>query len=191
MTRKLLLLNFIGFVISISIYLFEIYFSDSIVSIQSILPSEFYPFLEKGIEYLNFGITILTFAILVLIGVELVNRISNDSAQNYFRSVWRTHTLRRFLIQSERKELSEGNQKSTSINPILQNFNRSVQKEVVDIRRDKISVLLYVPNSGQAQKILYDMEAQIIKEVSSYNLDYYFSKPYRVKNRIWIIGTRR
>ena len=62
---------------------------------------------------------------------------------------------------------------------------------MIDISKENIILYLKVPHTQQAQKLLKEMEAQIKEEVASRNPDYYFSAPNRVKNKMWLIGTKR
>ncbi len=132
----------------------------------------------------------LIFVVLLLF-VELFLRLRKDSILNYFKSVFQTFKLRNFLAQSERSEKTVENQNVTSYNPIFKDFNKAVHKCVIDVRNERMIVFIKVPHTQQAQKLLKDMEAQIKEEISSRNLDYYFSAPHRVKNKMWLIGTKR
>lgn len=101
--------------------------------------------------------------------------------------------MRSFLAQSERSEIvttvEQG--KVTHYNPIIQTFNKAVCKAVVDIRNDKTVLLIQVPTTLQATKILKEMETLISEEVSNRNPDYYFSQPERNGKWLYFVGTKR
>ena len=142
----------------------------------------------------TFGV-ILSCVLLLLLVLsivwEIVLRIISDSLLNYFKSIVKTFSLRRFLTQSERIEKKSDSQAQDSVNPVLKDFNKAAQKAVVDIRDNQTIVFNKIPRSQQAQKILKELESQLKEEISSRNRDYYFSSPNRVKNQLWFTGTKR
>lgn len=142
----------------------------------------------------TFGV-ILSCVLLLLLVLsivwEIVLRIISDSLLNYFKSIVKTFSLRRFLTQSERIEKKSDSQAQDSVNPVLKDFNKAAQKAVVDIRDNQTIVFIKIPRSQQAQKILKELESQLKEEISSRNRDYYFSSPNRVKNQLWFTGTKR
>lgn len=146
--------------------------------------------LEYYIQLLSFCL-ILVPALLVII--ELVQRFLKDSLWNYFKSIYRTSRMRQFLKQDEQYEPINTieNQFVTRINPILKDFNHSVLGCTVDVRKETVTVLLRVPRTQQAQKLLRDMEDHIKEEISSRNPNYYFSSPNREGNKLWFKATRR
>ena len=101
--------------------------------------------------------------------------------------------MRQFLKQDEHSEPVNTieNQTITRINPILKNFNQSVSRCTVDVRKESVIVLLAIPRTQQAQKLLKEMENDIKEEISSRNSSYYFSSPHRKGNKLWFIGTKR
>ncbi len=130
--------------------------------------------------------------LLVLLAVwEIVSRIISDSPPNFFKSIVKTFSLRRFLTQSERIEKKSDSQAQDSVNPVLKDFNKAAHKAVVDIRNNQTIVFIKIPRSQQAQKILKELESQLKEEISSRNPDYYFSSPNRVKNQLWFTGNKR
>lgn len=138
--------------------------------------------------------TILVLIAVSLIIVELTQRIISDSILNYFKSVYQTIRLRQFLRQDDKSEsaITFDNQITiTKFNPILKNFNQTVEKATVDIRKSTVVVFLKYPRTQQAQKLLRDMEAHIKEEISSRNPNYYFSSPNREGNKLWFKATRR
>ena len=140
-------------------------------------------------------ISIILFLVAVsLLIIELSQRIINDSILNYFKSVYQTIRLRQFLRQDEKSEsaITIDNQTTiTKFNPILKNFNQTLGKATVDVRKNSVSVFLKYPRTQQAQKLLRDMEAHIKEEISSRNPNYYFSSPNREGNKLWFKATRR
>lgn len=128
-----------------------------------------------------------------LILIELVQRLSKDSFWNYFKSIYQTSRMRQFLKQDEHSEPVNTieNQTITRINPILKNFNQSVSGCTVDVRKESVTVLLAIPRTQQAQKLLKEMEDDIKEEISSRNPSYYFSSPHRKGNKLWFTGTKR
>ncbi|MCB5158925.1 hypothetical protein LGW77_02525 [Streptococcus mutans] len=126
--------------------------------------------------------------------IEFTQRMISDSILNYFKSVYQTIRLRQFLRQDEKSEsaITIDNQTTlTKFNPILKNFNQTVGKATVDVRKDSVVVFLKYPRTQQAQKLLRDMEAHIKEEISSRNPNYYFSSPNREGNKLWFKATRR
>ena len=118
----------------------------------------------------------------------------NDSILNYVKSVYQTIRLRQFLKQDEKSEstITIDNQTTiTKFNTILKNFNQTVGKTTVDVRKSSVSVFLKYPRTQQAQKLLRGMEAHIKEEISSRNPNYYFSSPNREGNKLWFKATRR
>ena len=137
--------------------------------------------------------TILVLVAVSLIIVELTQRMINDSILNYFKSVYQTIRLRQFLRQDDKSEsaITINQTTITKFNPILKNFNQTVGKATVDVRKSTVVVFLKYPRTQQAQKLLRDMEAHIKEEISSRNPNYYFSSPNREGNKLWFKATRR
>lgn len=124
---------------------------------------------------------------------EGLHRIIKDSLWNYLTSIYQTLRLRQFLRQDNQSEplLTADTQTVTHTNPILKVFNQSVSKCVVDIRKETVTVLLRLPRTQQAQKVLKAMEEDIKEEIANRYPHYYFSAPNREGNQLWFIGTRR
>lgn len=138
--------------------------------------------------------TILVLFAVSLIIVELTQRMISDSILNYFKSVYQTIRLRQFLRQDDKSEsaiMIDNQTTITKFNPILKNFNQTVGKATVDVRKSNVVVFLKYPRTQQAQKLLRDMEAHIKEEISSRNPNYYFSSPNRDGNKLWFKATRR
>ncbi|WP_438478344.1 hypothetical protein [Streptococcus pluranimalium] len=138
--------------------------------------------------------SILLSVAISLIIIELTQRMISDSILNYFKSIHQTIRLRQFLRQDEKSEsaVTVDNQITiTKFNPILKNFNQTVDKATVDVRKGSVVVFLKYPRTQQAQKLLREMEEHIKEEISSHNPNYYFSSPNREGNKFWFKATRR
>ena len=124
-----------------------------------------------------------------LFGYEIKIRQREDRISNLFKSIIQTFSLRLFLIQREHSESvstsEQGNVKR--YNPV----NKAIQKVVVDIREESTTLIIPVPKSQQAIRILKDLETIISEEISSRNPDYYFSRAERKGMDFYFIGTRR
>lgn len=168
-------------------------FAQKIGTLNKIAPLIKIPIYFEKFHEITWIVSLVLFLFLtVLTTIEIVTRIAQDSMFNYWRSIFSTFKLRRFCIQSERIEkTTTDTQNKPSINPIYQDFNKAIRKSAIDISNNQVLVYIKVPRSQQAQKILKDMEQLLKEEISSQNLDYYFSKPERIKNGLWFIGTKR
>ena len=144
-------------------------------------------FISSSVSFLS----LLLF--LGLVGYEIKIRHREDRISNLFKSITQTFSLRLFLIQREHTESvstsEQGNIKR--YNPVNKQFNKAIQKAVVDIREGSASLIIPVPKSQQAIRILKDLETIISEEISSRNPDYYFSRPERMGMYFYFIGTRR
>ncbi|KXT87114.1 hypothetical protein SPADD19_01356 [Streptococcus parasanguinis] len=144
-------------------------------------------FISSSVSFLS----LLLF--LGLVGYEIKIRHREDRISNLFKSITQTFSLRLFLIQREHTESvstsEQGNVKR--YNPVNKQFNKAIQKAVVDIREGSASLIIPVPKSQQAIRILKDLETIISEEISSRNPDYYFSRPERKGMAFYFIGTRR
>lgn len=133
------------------------------------------------------------FLFLALTYCEVFLRLKEDNPTNLWKSIYQTFTMRIFLKQSEHSETVTTIEqvKVTRYNPINKYFNRAVRKAIVDIRENKIMLLIRIPKTQQATKILKDMEMLISEEISNRNPDYYFSRPERKGKWLYFIGTKR
>lgn len=133
------------------------------------------------------------FLFLALVYYEVFLRLKEDRLTNLWESVYQTFTIRIFLKQSEHSEsvTTIEQAKVTHYNPINKSFNRAVRKAIVDIRENKVTLLIRIPKSQQATKILKDMEMLISEEIANRNSDYYFSRPERKGKWLKFIGTKR
>ena len=144
-------------------------------------------FISSSISFLSL---LLFFGLLIY---EIKIRQNEDRIVNLFKSITQTFSLRLFLIQREYSEtVSTSEQGNTKrYNPINRQFNKAIQKVVVDIREESTTLIIPVPKSQQAIRILKDLETIISEEISSRNPDYYFSRPERKGMYFYFIGTRR
>ena len=128
-----------------------------------------------------------------LFGYEIKIRQREDRIINLLKSIIQTFSLRLFLSQREYSEtVSTSEQGNTKrYNPINKQFNKAIQKVVVDIREESTTLIIPVPKSQQAIRILKDLETIISEEISSRNPDYYFSRAERKGMDFYFIGTRR
>lgn len=145
--------------------------------------------LEHYLQLLSFCIIIIT---ILLVFIELVQRLSKDSLWNYFKSIYQTSQMRQFLKQDVHSEPMSTieSQTITRINPILKTFNQSISGCIVDVRKDSVTFLLTIPKTQQAQKLLREMEDDIREEMSNRNPRYYFSSAFRKGKQLWLIGAK-
>lgn len=138
------------------------------------------------------GGTILIIIILLII-IEVYKRIKYDSISNLVKSVVQTIKIRKFLKQDESYVNTNfsNNSKTTKVNQVVENFNKNIKHCIVDKKINKIIILFKIPSKQQSQKILKDMEEQLIDEVTYLNPDYYFSNIQRNKKYIYIEGNKR
>lgn len=143
--------------------------------------------------YLQIGASVFIVVSLLLIVIELFQRLTQDSLWNYVKSLYQTFRIRQFLKQDNQSEpiITVENQTVTRFNPILKSFNKTVSKCTVDVRKDSVNLFIKIPKTQQAQKLLKEMEGHIKEEITSRNPNYYFSSAHRVKNALWFTGAKR
>lgn len=141
---------------------------------------------------LTLGTAILLLAFL-LIAIEVYIRLKHDKLSNLVKSVLQTFKIRRFVKQDEIYTDSSftASNRRIKVNPTLEKFNRNTRYCIVDIRINEVTVLFKSPGKQQPQKILKNMEQQLIEEITYLNPDYYFSKVQRSKNYLYIKGNKR
>ncbi|MHC3841080.1 hypothetical protein ACXOKH_05350 [Streptococcus thermophilus] len=159
------------------------------------------PFLHEIVEALMiinmFALCIIGTSITIfssLIIFETINRFANDSIDNYVKSIFQTFQIRNFLKQIQPSDIAYLTGKNGLIktkNPIIQQFNKTIKRSIVDIRHDKILVDIPVPKEQQTVKLLTNMITDIRENLTNINKDYYFSNPKRVRNHLYFEGTRR
>lgn len=137
--------------------------------------------------------TIIGLILVSLLIIEIGQRFLRDSIWNYGKSIYQTIRLKQFLRQGEISKpcLTIENQTASRYNPIHSQFNKAVDKCIVDVRKESITVFLKIPSSQQAQKLLKEMEEDIKEEVSNRNPDYYFSSLNREGHKLWFTGIKR
>lgn len=130
---------------------------------------------------------------LALAYYEIYLRLKQDNLVNLWKSIKQTVAVRMFLNQNEHSETVTTVEQIqvTRYNPINKHFNKAVHKAIVDIREDKAVLLIRVPKTQQATKILKEMETHISEDISNRNLDYYFSRPERNGKWMYFVGTKR
>ena len=146
------------------------------------------------LHFISSSISLLSLLLFLgLVGYEIKIRHREDKISNLFKSITQTFSLRIFLIQREHTESvstsEQGNVKR--YNPVNKQFNKAIQKVLVDIREESTTLIIPVPKSQQAIRILKDLETIISEEISSRNPDYYFSAPNRRGNKLWFKSTKR
>ena len=153
----------------------------------------FYQFVSMVYIISLFVAVIAFFSLLVLVYYEAFLRLKEDNLTNLWKSVYQTLTIRMFLRQSEHSETvtTVEQAKVTRYNPINKYFNQAVRKVIVDIRENKVTLIIRIPKTLQATKILKDMEMLISEEIANRNPDYYFSRPERKGKWLYFIGTKR
>ncbi|HER1571191.1 TPA: hypothetical protein VJK18_000868 [Streptococcus pyogenes] len=172
----------------------SILFSINMNTLQSIT---YLAFLYQFVSMLYITNLLIAFVSLflfsTLIYYEVFLRLKEDNLTNLRKSIYQTFSMRMFLRQSEHSETVTTIEqvKVTRYNPINKYFNRAVRKAIVDIRENKIMLLIRIPKTQQATKILKDMEMLISEEISNRNPDYYFSRPERKGKWLYFIGTKR
>lgn len=171
-----------------------IFLSFIVNSLQEVIYLEFvYRFISM-IFWASLSTSLISSIVFILLlSIEIKSRKRKDRLSNLWKSIWQTLTMRSFLAQSERSEIVTTVEQGrvTHYNPIIQTFNKAVGKAVVDIRNDKTVLLIRVPTTQQATKILKEMETLISEEISNRNPDYYFSQPERNGKWLYFVGTKR
>ena len=116
------------------------------------------------LHFISSSISLLSLLLFLgLVGYEIKIRHREDKISNLFKSITQTFSLRLFLIQREYSEtVSTSEQGNTKrYNPINKQFNKAIQKVVVDIREESTTLIIPVPKSQQAIRILKDLETII------------------------------
>ena len=153
----------------------------------------FYQFVS--IVYISslFVAIVAFFSLLALVYHEAFLRLKEDNLTNLWKSIYQTLTMRICLRQSEHSETVTTIEQSriTRYNPINKYFNRAVRKAIVDVRENNVTLLIRIPKTQQATKILKDMEMLISEEIANRNPDYYFSRPERNGKCLYFVGTKR
>ncbi len=118
---------------------------------------------------------------------ELIQRFNGDKVSNFIYSIKETFLLHRFL-----KKIDNGKQLMSDSNSVVTRvFNKAVNKSLIDIREDSITVYIKFPRQYQAQKILSDVEEQLKEYIANIDSDYYISAPIRERRGLFFFGKRR
>lgn len=150
-------------------------------------------------SWATWGIIIGFLSIILLLAIEMLirrdkntghtNRLERFKAAiiNLFNSIKQTRAMRRFLRQYE-KNISEGEQND----PIVDEFNNTVRKSVVDVREKDIILVIPLPKNQQTRKLLKDMQSDIFEEFSIENVNYlYSSKPEFISKYLIFTGNKK
>lgn len=160
-------------------------------------------------SWATWGIIIGFLSIIILLAIEMLirrdkntdhtNRLERFKAAiiNLFNSIKQTRAMRRFLRQYEKpiaiktdneKNISEGEQND----PIVDEFNNTVRKSVVDVREKDIILVIPLPKNQQPRKLLKDMQSDIFEEFSIENVNYlYSSKPEFISKYLIFTGNKK
>lgn len=119
--------------------------------------------------------------------------ITHDTVENFMQSIDETFELHRFSHQSEGtiSAPSFGDQQIVTVTHKNRTFNRAIKFSAVDIRKNRALVFILEPPTQQAQKILKDMDEDLKEQLANRLPEFNFSQPVRVKNGLWIEGTRK
>lgn len=171
-----------------------IFLSFIVNSLQEVIYLEFiYRFISM-IFWASLSTSLISSIIFILLfSVEIKNRQKEDNLSNTWKSIKQTLAIRIFLHQSEYSKAVTTTEQTTMTyyNPINKQFNKAVNKSIIDVRRDTIILMIRLPKTQQAKKILDDMNTMIIEEVARYNPDYIFSPSKQDKKWLYLIGTKR
>lgn len=157
-----------------------------LVQFQSILFRK----LVFSIQWISIVTSIL---LLILLLVEIIKRLKNDSLLNLGKSYLDTLRFRHFFKQSQQfpKTNNQLDEKLQTESKSITQFNLAVRKSVLDLTQDQLTLFIKVPKEAQAQKILKEHEEQIKEHVASFYSDYIISTFERKKFTLWLIGTKR
>lgn len=171
-----------------------IFLSFIVNSLQKVIYLEFiYRFISM-IFWASLSTSLISSIIFILLfSIEIKNRQKEDNLSNTWESIKQTLAIRIFLHQSEYSKAVTTTEQTTMTyyNPINKQFNKAVNKSIIDVRRDTIILMIRLPKTQQAKKILDDMNTMIIEEVARYNPDYIFSPSKQDKRWLYLIGTKR
>lgn len=140
------------------------------------------------LELVNFLVIIV---IVMLVIREIVLRKNNDSYRNLVNSIIGTFLFRKFITQRlQTPNIAQGNQITYEKN-IVQIFNQSLRKSVLDITNQQLILQIKIPREAQAEKILNEHEIQIKEHIASMYPTYIISKFERIKYNLYLVGTKR
>ena len=171
-----------------------IFFGISMNSLKEITYLIFIYHFTNIVFWISLSISLISSLIFILlISREINRRQEEDNLSNLCKSIKQTLSIRIFLHQSELSEAVTTTEqaKVTHYNPVNKYFNQAVRKAIVDIRENKVTLLIHIPKTQQATKILKDVEMLISEEIANRNPSYYFSHPERKGKWLYFIGTKR
>ncbi|WHI59336.1 hypothetical protein PYH69_11500 [Mammaliicoccus lentus] len=130
---------------------------------------------------------------LLILSIEFFYRLKDKSLVLYLKSIKTTMSLRGFLFQKQIKTENQSlhGAQTPLEDTVVKEFNRAIGKSIVDIKRQSIRIFVKIPKSQQAQHMLKEKEAHMMKEIERRNNSYYFTKPDWTKYGLWIEGTKR
>lgn len=173
----------------------------SIILIQNLIIKKidedvlFYLQIVKILDEVLKILDVVSFTSLALLFItlipELIARVFKDSIINLYKSILGTMKFRRFLINYEINQNKGVEDLNSKTGEIINQFNKAVEKSVLDIRNDELYLLVKVPNSVQSQKIFKEYEEEIKEHVASLYPNYLISTFQRYKSNLWLIGTKR
>lgn len=173
----------------------------SIILIQNLIIKKidedvlFYLQIVKILDEVLKILDVVSFTSLVLLFITLIPelraRVFKDSIINLYKSILGTMKFRRFLINYEINQNKGVEDLNSKTGEIINQFNKAVEKSVLDIRNDELYLLVKVPNSVQSQKIFKEYEEEIKEHVASLYPNYLISTFQRYKSNLWLIGTKR
>lgn len=176
----------LGFISSITL-------SMAMNALQSLPYLTFFYIFVSRIHFFVFSLAIISILLFLTLGYhEVYLRLKQDNLVNLWKSIKQTFAIRMFLKQSEHSETiaTVEQMQITRYNPINKHFNKVAHKAIVDIREDKAILLIQIPRTQQATKILQDMGTLVSEEISNRNPGYNFSPPVRKGKWLLFIGTK-
>lgn len=153
--------------------------------IKSLWDSTEFLFYLKWIVLFSYGISI-SFSLYssYILLEEIKYRKKFDNITNFGKSTIQTIKFRSSIKKNINKDISEQR------DMIIENFNRSVTKSIVDIHNDRIILIIYIPKTIWAKQLLDESLQDIRETISSYNPGWYFSSPIK-ENQHYVISGRK
>lgn len=111
---------------------------------------------------------------------EIVFRKKYDSISNLLRSLEQTIKFRHFIKNNSDKN-----------NPAYHDYNSAVTKSIINIQKDYIILIIFIPRTLSAKQLLDSAMPDIRETISSYNPSWYFSSPTKENNHFVISGRKK
>ncbi|MGT2965563.1 hypothetical protein [Streptococcus acidominimus] len=163
------------FAFGILIIVFDFGLSVLLKTIQS-LNIPYLEFVELIIFWLKITaglvLAILLLTFMILITINIVNRILYDGLFNWFKSFLATYKLRKFMRLEESKEDSRENNQSSKI---YKQYNKLLKHCYVDLDYSECLILIKAPATVQVTDLLTKMLQKIRDYVANEYPDYKFS----------------